>query len=207
MADYVIERCAANSGSGVTTFLVGGGPSARAFDLSLLRGCGVVVAINDSFKKLPWADVVFTADGSWLSSRARSLMGFKGEIVAALPCNYAAPVGLQLTRLRRLDGVGLNRGASSVYYADNSGFGALATFAARSRRIVLVGYDMNGHGHWHDGYEWGHKMVSRFPSWARSFDMVAPLLAARGIDVINVNAQSAIRCFRFAEMADVLGGA
>ena len=43
-----------------------------------------------------------------------------------------------------------------------------------------------------------------YTRWVQRFAALAPLLAARGVDVVNCTPGSALRCFRFADLKDEL---
>ena len=194
--------------SGETVFLIGGGPSAGQLDLERLRGKGRVIAINDSARPLPWADAVFTIDDSWVSMRSALLREFKGQKIFALQPKYQLPAALEKCELLdRIDDTGLSRDPMRVFMGFNSGYGAINLAVARgAKRIVLIGFDMTTAGHWHGGYEWRCRFgVAEYPDWARSIEALAPQIAQLGIDVVNLNPNSAIRCFRFSTMNDLLG--
>lgn len=189
-----------------TVFLIGGGPSASHVDLKLLRGRGVVVALNDSLRMVSWADAVFTIDDSWVNRRLGMLKAFKGrKIIAAPREDVVGDIG-EFESVERLVGVALSWDPRVVHQGGNSGFAAICAAAARgAKRIVLIGYDMVEAGHWHGGYEWKCRFgVRDYPHWAKAFDAIAPSLARHGVDVINLNNASAIRCFRFAKLGEVL---
>jgi FkbM family methyltransferase len=213
--------------AGNPVFLIGGGPSAGRLDLGRLRGRGIVVAINDSVVKLPWADVAFTADLVWLVRRQAVVSEFKGLKVLATP-RFSPPPPRQrrrgprpdIRRARRQPGippipglriverrtvVGLSD-EPGVCHAGNSGHGALTWVVAQGAAdIALIGYDMAGPGHWHGGYEWTCRFgAGDFPEWVAEMNGLAPQLAVRGIRVVNLNRDSAIRCFPFADLGDVL---
>lgn len=186
-------------------FIIGGGPSASLVDFKKLKGKGLIVAVNDSYKKLPFFDVVFTADGSWLRQRVPMLIDCEADIIAALPDHMCPPALKRLKVLRRLDGVGL-RQDDSVHYADNSGLGALAHFVVKGfDEIYLVGFDLKEAGHWHGGYEWKNRIgVKQYPDWIKSFNQLAVLIKERtSTKVFNVNENSGIRCFPFVRIEDV----
>jgi len=173
-------------------FLIGGGPSAAAVDLSALRGRGIVVAVNDSFRAMPWADVAFTADGVWLRRRAAELQSFAGAVVAAMPPGYRAPP-IDVVTVPRTTGY-------------NSGRGALEYVLCQgAMHIALIGYDLNGPGHWHAGYDWTCRFGEKdYQSWAEEF---ASMRLPPGAAVVNLNPDSAIRCFPFLSMDAFLAAA
>lgn len=195
-------------------FIVGGGPTASLLDLDRLRSQAAVYVINDCFRRLPWAPVVFTADGRYFHHRAAEILRtVSGRLVATVPAHYQSRITApqarrRITYLDRLPGIGFSADRKAVFFSDNSGFACLNYVAASGhKRIALVGFDMTTPGHWHDGYEWGRAKTENYPKWARAFDAVAPLLAEHGAEVVNVNPDSAIRCFRFATFDDALSGA
>lgn len=193
--------------AGATVFLIGGGASAGRIDLDRIRGCGVVVAINDSVRRIPWADIVFSSDGVWVTRRAGLLARFAGRKVAATDGGYVPPKAAgPIEILDRRRDVRVSDDPNLIYSAHNSGFAALNFAVSReAKRIVLIGFDLDGGEHWHGGYEWRCRFGrADHPKWAAAFDAIAPELARRGIDVVNVNLDSAVRCFRFATLDEVL---
>lgn len=190
-------------------FIVGGGPSAKALELSRLEGAGTVIAINDGFKLLPFAEYAFTADSGWLSTRADALREFRGAVVAGLYPGATVPYVGGLNRLELKQGVGISDYPGEVFFADNSGFAALNWAVANGcRRIALIGFDFNPEGgHWHGGYEWISRMGPElYPYWVKSFERVAPAYAERGARIVNLNPDSRLRCFDFAAFDDALTG-
>lgn len=186
-------------------FLIGGGPSA-AQHIEAVHGRGLCIAVNDSFRKCPWADGVFTIDDYWLSRRYDELKAFAGAIVVGVPLDFAKPLPSDVERIECRKGASLSDDPSLCFEGDNSGFAALCwAIANGAHTIVLLGYDMDQAGHWHGGYEWKCKFgVRDYPKWRRHFEMIAHLVRARGVDVVNLNFNSRIRCFRFERLDRVL---
>lgn len=181
-------------------YLIGGGPSLRGFDLSLLRG-RTCVAINDAILHAPWAAALFSLDQVWIANRKAEIEAFAGERYLAVPDDYDfdhGPVGV--TFLRRCRGMtGLSTDPEKLYLGGgNSGFGALnLAFLKRARRIILLGYDYcYGRQHWHQGYKWANNGGDRvLEGWARQFDHTAPQLTARHVLVLNASPDSRITVF------------
>lgn len=191
-------------------FIIGGGPSAASLELDTLRGAGTVIVINDGFKRLEWADICFTADGGWFHARRADLRDFKGHVVAALWPHYDKPGLRHYTRVRLVEGHRVSRDPRKAFFADNSGFAALNwAVACGARQIALIGYDLGpSGGHWHGGYEWASRIgPDHYPDWIRDFERVAPGYAALGADIVNVNRNSHLRCFRFEDFGAVRSGA
>jgi hypothetical protein len=88
----------------------------------------------------------------------------------------------------------------------NSGFQALNLAAQLgANRILLVGFDMtDGAGaHWYGRNNWhmaNNPDESAFRRWRPALDAAAPVLAARGVDVVNASPASALSGFRKASI-------
>lgn len=192
-----------------TIYIVGGGPSAGRHDLTRLHEQGVVIAVNDSATGLPEADVIFTASPPWVEHRARLIHGHRGQLVIRTACSdrhvrrWNLPPSAVVLPLRSVPGLGEeersaghNSGTEAIYWAAAQG----------ARRIVLIGFDLDGPGHWHGGYEWFPDRETRrdaaeaYPLWATNMERVAQDLSAAGVQCWNANPLSAIRAFPFAEL-------
>ena len=192
--------------AGRTVFCVGGGPSLKDFDFDRIRGRGIVVAINDGARRLPWADVVFSIDTVWMRQREAFLREWPQEAVLAVPFNYARFLP-RVRYIHRTPGGGINHDPTRLCVGGNSGFGALGMAVARgASRIGLLGYDMNSPGqHWHRGYEWAPRTGSAadMAGWAYLFGSIARVTRRTRQRVINCNPASAIRCFPFGQPEDI----
>lgn len=184
-------------------FIVGGGPSLKDFDYSILND-QVTVAINSSFEKLPNATVLYWCDEPWAAKNYDSLEGHKCKL------RFSARYGVSddtlhnkkgiagSTFLRRMGTYGIDRNKDNVC-GNHSGPHAINLIAnMRPNRIFLLGFDLThiqGHSHWHD-----YNPTSIDPEiYADQFipclnSMAEPLKAA-GIKVINLSMKSALLCF------------
>lgn len=92
----------------------------------------------------------------------------------------------------------------------NSGFQALnLAIQFGARRVILVGFDMSDRGgaHWYGRNRWsgsGNIDETGFRRWIAALDRAAPILAARGVDVVNASPASVLTCFRKASIAEAL---
>lgn len=192
---------------GETVALIGGGPSLKGLDLEVLRDRAVVLAINDAVLHAPWAEACLTIDVVWLRRRRAVLEEFKGERIAAVPDDFPRdgwPVDTWLKR-RRLAGLSSEPGV--IHTGENSGFAALGLAITRgAARVALLGYDMRPQGgHFHAGYEWRTRYgVRHYRTWVRYFPSLADEARRRKVDVVNCNPNSAIKCFRFGSLEEVL---
>lgn len=189
---------------GRSVYILGGGPSLRGFDFESLRGCGHVVAVNDAIFAAPWADTAITIDIIWLANRVNALRHFDGEMIAAVPDDFE-PVDAPVRYVLRRPGAMVSERMGIVYTGDNSGFAALGMAIMRgASRIALLGYDMTAPGHFHAGYTWRSRYgVGDYPRWARYFHALKRIADERGIQIINCNRNSGIRCFPYGRPADI----
>ena len=105
---------------------------------------------------------------------------------------------------------GLPAGLKSGFYTGaNSGFGALMlAYCLRASPICLLGFDMSHSGarsHYHNRYRRRQppQQVARF---RHAFEHVAPAIKAKGTEVLNLNPRSAMRCFPFKTLEEVIDG-
>jgi hypothetical protein len=93
----------------------------------------------------------------------------------------------------------------------NSGFQALNLVAQLgAARVVLIGFDMSdrtGRAHWYGRNGWtgaNNPDESAFRRWRPALDAAAPVLATRGVEVVNASPDSALKAFRKTTLSDVL---
>jgi hypothetical protein len=170
--------------------IVAGGPSARSFDFSTVRG-KALLAVNDSIlllDHLKTAVAVFSLDHRWIRRHRDFLSRFEGERYLALPLETWPDCGgiPGTTYLQWSHADGLSEDPGFICTGCNSGYGAInLAFLKGARSIFLVGYDMDPTG----------KPI--FSRWAPLFRNMLPQLKARGVRVVNLNPQSYIDAFPF----------
>jgi len=90
----------------------------------------------------------------------------------------------------------------------NSGFQALnlaVQFGAK--RILLIGFDMHDRSgsHWYGRNNWpngNNPDQDNFRRWRRAFELAAPKLKERGVEVFNASDISELRCFDRRKVED-----
>src|SRR5690606_3986112 len=180
------------------------GPSMLGVDLALLRRhrSWRVIAVNNTWELVPWADVLYAGDLQWWERYEERVRGFAGE---RWTCDIFAAFRYRLNRVTVRDGEGLCRDPGFVHSGGNSGYQAVnLAWHFGARRIVLLGFDMhrNNGGHWHGEHVgMGRKnMLSAPPShiavWRRRFDAMARDLKEDGVKVVNATTGSALQCFQ-----------
>jgi hypothetical protein len=185
--------------SGWPAYVVAAGQSAAEVVPFIPRGGCKVVAVNLSFRLVPWADVLYAADtGFWIHYRdARAFPGLKicSENVRGVPTIQPVKLARDRTGLREMQM--LQGPLGTIGSGGNSGFQAL-NYAVQTgaNPICLVGFDYCGK-HWHKD----HSVYLRNPQdwnlrqWARTLDGQAETLASWGVDVLNLSPRSALRRF------------
>lgn len=198
------------------------GPSLTAEQCAIVtaaqaRGECRIIVVNETWRLMPSADVLYAADGAYYALRLVELRAnFSGDLWTQQqghcklngnkrePWADAAP-RLGINIVRSVAGAGIVPDA--VCRGGNSGhqaIGLAALFGAR--RIVLIGYDLQRTGgatHWHGAH--AKPLTNGNPaSWIPHFDTLARDLAAAHVSVVNASAATALQCFPRASIADAL---
>lgn len=190
-------------------WIIGGGPSLKGFDFSRLKGRGRVFAVNTAYVVAPWADVLFWGDRRWYDWHYQKLHEHTGryKVTTAISC-YPERRDLDIKRLRKSKGRAWSVDPTALTGID-SGHAALnlaALFGCNP--IYLLGFDMTtgakGETNWHDL----HKLPTNTKRYRTLFipglNDAAPLIAKQGIRVVNCNPQSALKCFEFKNLDELL---
>lgn len=210
---------------GETAVILAGGPSLREFDTEIFRQLSPrprVIAINDSWRIWPDADVCYFCDAAWFCDQERK----NRAAIDGLTRFYEMtrwgfwvkggeePGGPRLPHdvhvLRFTGQRGYDPDPGSLRHGSNSGYQAIHLAAHYgAARILLLGYDMHvqtGRTHWHGedrprdfGNIIRHSFLPHFPT------LVEPL-RLRGIEVLNCTPGSALTCWPMAKLEDALAG-
>lgn len=205
--------------SGQRCFIIAGGPSLAGFDFSKLQG-ERVIAINKAFVNAPFADIQFSIDRQFLEwliepakcdgkmdEAAHRWPSFGGHKVwLKIPGNvYAKQV--EFVKLAGQEGISTSL-EEGLYSGSNSGYAAINLAAAMGANpIYLLGYDMNhdkfGRTHYHAGYKKPQK-EAQLKMFAKKFPRLADEARKKGIQIVNLNKNSAISCFEYGDIDQVL---
>lgn len=178
---------------GRTVAVLASGPSMSQRVADALHIAGVpCVAVNTTHRLAPWAWALYAADVEWWVHPSNvDAHRFEGLRVS---CQQVKGVHL----LRNAGTIGYSDDADCVHTYGNSGAQALQiAVKAGARRVLLAGFDMGG-CHWHGKHPAGLRETSQelYARWVERYATLAPLLALRGVDVVNVTPGSALQCFR-----------
>jgi hypothetical protein len=182
-----------------TMVLVAGGPSVTAEDVDTCRG-HLVLAIKDTIRLAPWADVLYGCDAKWWTHHGPTL-NYHGPRFALEDQPFAAPLkNTGMTGLET-DPIGLRTGKNSGYQAIN-----LAMHLG-ARRIVLLGYDMQpspaGAHHWFGAHPY-HAYEPPYRAFLDCFETIVEPLKTLGVTVINATRTTALKVFPQMPLAQAL---
>ena len=193
-----------------TAFIVGGGPSVKQQNLELLRG-RKVIAINASYRALPFADFLFFGDARWYNEerrvRAPLLDAFQGRVVTCSSV-VRGPKLLGLHRVNPPPGLAEDRYSVSSQRTNLQGAMNMAAHLA-VKRIVILGADMgratDGASHYHEPHPWPNAPGNA--DWDMQMEqlrLIAAPLAKRGIEVVNTSAVSRINWWPKQTLEEVI---
>jgi len=190
---------------GQACVIVASGPSAKDAPLETIRGRAKVIAINTSWRLVPWADGLYGCDCRWWQANADA-MGFPG-----LKMTVAENCDLPLKKLKLVNGTRIVMEPGSIGSGSNSGFQATnlaVQFGANP--IIWVGFDMRvDHGlHWHGAHPDGlnNPREERVERWRRFLDDAAPDFKRLGVRIFNASPISALKNYPKVSLADALQG-
>jgi len=179
-----------------TIVCLGSGPSLTQAAVDRCRHVGHVIAVNDSVRFAPWAEVLYAADVKWWR-RFAGMPDFRGLKYSIMATDAQRPTAQQEYRdiriLRNTGASGLELDPTGLRTGCNSGYQAInLAVHCGARQILLLGYDMHG------DHFFGSHPDHTTPPFALCLPMFPTLvdpLAAAGVSIVNLTPGSAIRCF------------
>jgi len=173
-------------------YIIGGGPSVNDLDPEVLRGKHVV-AVNNAYTVIPWADVLYFMDCEWYNWNKEKILSFAGLKITTCKKLDKIPGFLSLQHGIR-NGVDmrpefLSRGASSGQGAMN------VAIKLGAKELVLIGFDMrvvDGVHNFHNDH--GRKVPASIylDQHAKSLKYMVPIAESLGIKIVNCTQDSAI---------------
>jgi hypothetical protein len=196
--------------NGGTVLVMGSGPSLNQADVDLARSrVDAVIAVNDTYKLAPDADVLYAADTKWWgwhkgcvsahSVGSVKYPAFTGRLKYCMGRTQWYP-SVQILRRGPMTGLTLDPGKAAlghngVYQSIN-----VAVHLGASR-VLLIGVDMRG------GHFFGRHPDNSNPPFSiclqRFATLVEPLKAA-GVEVLNCTPKSALTVFPMMPLAQAL---
>jgi hypothetical protein len=159
-----------------------------------------VIAVNDAYRRLPFADVLYACDARWWGVHGHCA-GFAGEKWSShsrdnQKLKEADRYGLTLVTGCNRKGFSLD--PDQIHYGGNSGFQAVnLAILFGAYRIVLIGCDMHG-SHFFGPHPTPLRNTSRFDQYIQKFGDAAKMLPSH-IKIVNATPDSALMCFPFVD--------
>lgn len=188
--------------SGRRVVVAATGPSLTPEIAELCRD-EIVIAVNDAWRLLPWAALLYACDGRWWGyhNGCPDFAGERWTSHSLHPPNDKSQIAGRFG-LHVIAGVhksGFSRAPALLHYGRNSGFQAVnLALLAGADPIVLVGFDMravDGKRHFFGEHP---KAVRRnnipFAEFVGAFERAARDLPA-GVHILNATPGSALGCF------------
>lgn len=181
---------------GETVHVIGGGRSLLNFNPDRVRGDKVIAVNNAGLDLVPFADILFFTDNQWLTWNAARLKQFPRTKVTR---NRPTIGGIDIKLLRYHGAVdrgfpGLSRDPKYIGGQCGGSTAINLAYLLGGRTIRLWGFDMKP-GHYHDD----HKVPTFdhvYLEYIATLERMARMLEADGVDVVNMNPDSALTCFR-----------
>lgn len=193
---------------GLTVAVLASGPSMSAEVAARIRAaCIPTVVVNTTFRLAPWAELLYAADHEWWKHTPGALQ-FEGLKVSVCPVAGVSDPHDGVHLLRETGKNGFDPDPSCIRTGRNSGYQAVHIAAqAGAKRILLCGMDFQN-GHWHPEHEAPLRTTHPdfYDIFRAHFQTLVDPLVERGVEVLNCTPGSALRCFPFADLAEVLEG-
>lgn len=187
--------------TGETAVIVASGPSAADVPLEAGKDKARFLAVKDGWTLCPWAECLYACDHHWWEAH-KGVLAYLGQRIAYDARTIEKWRGLDILKveIKKAHQHFLFDAVGHVGWGGNSGFHAInlaVQFGAK--RIVLVGFDMRVDRGKH--FFGDHAYTKERPSqgncekWRQILDGQAPVLAARGVEVINCSQVSALTAY------------
>lgn len=210
---YLHEVMPDNSWKDQRCFIIGGGESLKDFDFSKLKN-ELVIGVNRAYEKID-CTINFSMDNSlheWIvggkldNNSKERFEDYKGFPAWLDSVGYDYPQGIFIIKRSESFKLG-NSMENGIAGGNNAGFGALSlAICLGANPIYLLGFDMKGRNGkqawWHSGYP-EKQGESVYKSFINDFKRAAPGLEEKSIKVVNLNAESDLKCFKFGRFKDI----
>ncbi len=197
--------------------ILAGGPSLRGYDPIALSGRVRIIAINDSWRLCPWAEVLYFSDREWWDEQSRlnrhsvtKSINFMGMVYSGfwVAGNTEFDIHPYVHSLRLAGQRGLSSDRRTLRHGSNSGYQAInLAYLYGASRIILLGYDMHvdpTRSHWHDETRPRNFQQLCDLSFLPHFQTLVEPLAAAGVEVINSTPGSALKCWPYLPVEEAI---
>lgn len=178
------------------------GQSLKREDIQKVEAAGAhIIVINDAYRMVPEAEVLYAADGEWWNYHGPlGAFKFPGlKVTMSITCKSD-----DVMLLKSGDIQGFDKRPTHMATCGNSGYqGIHLAMHFGSRNIVLLGFDFKG-THFFGEHPQKIKRPSNFMRCMAQMTASAPVLAKMGARIINCSPDSALTCFKSMRLDDAL---
>jgi len=223
---FIYEVLPDRSWKGKPCIVVGGGPSLSEFNWELLYGWRVI-GINRVYEEFD-PTIIFSMDtrflrwildGEYGEEAKEKFLASKAYKVWLCTYNCKLPPEVFIVKVWGNYSRGFrafpNTMRNGLGHGNNSGYGALnLAVCLGASPIYLLGFDMSYkkedpinvlkmRTHWHEGHPQPHR-PDTVNGFIRYFGVPAVKVKEWGIEIINLNPKSMLRCFPKKRMEEIL---
>lgn len=170
-----------------------------------------VVVVNDAWRLLPYADVLYACDLKWWKLHAAAVAaGFHGERWSTHEkiANDKSEMPIDVNLVAGTAGDTFSDSPDLIHYGSNSGFQAVNFALLKgATRIVLVGFDMrvvDGRRHFFGDHPQPLSNHCHYELFLRPFRTAAKSCR---VPIVNATPGSAIDCWPRVDLEEALGAA
>ena len=184
---------------GYTVVIVGQGPSVVPTEVTKISSIFPTVAIKDTYRWAPKAQIIYACDRAWWFSRWRTDEALREHPADKVVLDYqkmdTKVPGLYWLKCGGNEGFDYREGY--VCHGRNSGHQALNMVVNMGpSKIILMGYDMREiNGKMHCDVPHVPVPPSVLDDFYNAFMKAVPSLLKRNVQIVNTSAQSRITCF------------
>jgi hypothetical protein len=188
--------------------IIASGPSATVQDAQKLRTCcDVVIAVNDSWRLCPEADVIYGTDMKWWKFAIDSIKKhFNGDLWTQRQQWTELPEEIGIKCMESECKPDICTESGKIHTGSNSGFAAInLAYHLGAKTIILLGYDMQL-----EGNKRHHDLVKRpdalnvgsnYNSFSKHFDSINP--KKHGIEILNASRRTLLNCFPLVDLENL----
>lgn len=190
---------------GQTAAILASGPSLTREQCEAVRHLRTIAVNNQGIDTekapamAPWADILFAADSKWWDCYTDAALAFAGRKVTLRGSRHPGVWWVKQSSALTFDPM-----PGYIVTGGNSGYMALQiAVQLGARKVILLGFDMKNRGrlkHWFGSHP--HKLDTQpnYGNWIKAFRRLSKKLETI-VDVVNCSPDSALDCFRRADLA------
>lgn len=190
-----------------TCVIVASGPSALGVKLDRAKDKAKFIAVNNSWKLAPWADVLYACDHAWWHEN-NGVPEFDGIRIAGDRRAYQDAYADYYVDVKRIDRLVMEPGVVGRIGGASGAQALNLAMQFGARKIILVGFDcsLDRGIHWHGPHTGlGNPSQSLVGIWRNALDRLADQIAGMGVMVVNASQQSELRAYEKKAFEDLFG--